>query len=285
MRPITRQSVCGNYSHIRDGQVDVAFRGVAPPATVTQVSAAMSMTFPAASIAATLRLRGVPHSDAGFAAPWFGETLRADAMPAHDMATEPLDMRQLRHQTKNALQRVLGVLMATPQEAGGEWAEDAGRRIRLSAEISNALFGFTQAPEPMQKRLEKLAAAVVALMSAPGQTIGVQVLVDGDCPAGLRGAVIQVAHEFVANAMKHGFPVRTHGTIRIALARLPGSPLKLLVSDNGCGVDPDAVPGEGLGIAGALALRMGGTVTLRQRGVAEAEMLVPVCLGEWSAWS
>ena len=81
----------------------------------------MSLIFPAASVAATLRSRGVPRSDAGFAAPWSGETTRADVVPARDTAAEPLDMRQLRHQTKNALQRILGVLMATPQDAGGEW--------------------------------------------------------------------------------------------------------------------------------------------------------------------
>ncbi len=245
----------------------------------------MSLIFPAASGAATLRPRGVPPSDVGHAAPWLGGTVRADPAPARDTGAEPLDMRQLRHQTKNALQRILGVLMATPQDAGGASIEDVARRIRLSAEISNALFGLTQSPGPMQVRLERLAAAVVALMSAPGQAVGVQVLVDGDCPAALRCAVIQVAHEFVANAMKHGFCARTHGTIRIALSSRPGSCLRLLVSDDGRGVDADAAPGEGLGIAAALALRMGGTVTLRQRGVTEAEMLVPVRLGEWAARS
>ncbi len=194
-------------------------------------------------------------------------------------------MRQLRHQTKNALQRILGVLMATPQDAGGAWLEDVGRRVRLSAEISDALFGLTRAPGPMQGRLETLAGAVVALMSGPGQAIGVQVLVEGECPAALRGPVIQVAHEFVANAMKHGFHGRLRGTIRIALSSRPGACVRLLVSDDGRGVGADAAPGEGLGIASALALRLGGTVALRQRGVAEAELLVPARLGEWELWS
>ena len=134
-----------------------------------QVSAAMSLSSPAAFPA--LRPPGAAPSDAGSVTSWFGDTVRVPAPgrdTGRDTGVEPLEMRQLRHQTKNALQRILGVLMATPQDAGGAWLEDVGRRVRLSAEISDALFGLTRAPGPMQGRLETLAGAVVALMSGPG---------------------------------------------------------------------------------------------------------------------
>ncbi len=242
----------------------------------------MSLVLPATSVAAPLRSSGVPHSDLRFLAPWLGGATQAEAAPACDTLAEPLDMRQLRHQTKNALQRILCVLMATPA-ASDEWAEDVGRRIRLSAEISDALFGLTQSPGPMQVRLERLAAAVVALMSAPGQAIDVQLLVEGDCPAGLRHTVVQVAQEFIANAMKHGFHARARGTLRILLLSPQGLPVRLLVSDDGWGLGAGPTHGEGLGIAEALALRLGGTVRLRWRGVTEAELLLPGRPGTWAA--
>ena len=242
----------------------------------------MSLVLPATPVAATTRSPNIPLSASGPAARWFGDAAPAGTAHARDTAAETLDMRQLRHQTKNALQRILGVLMATPQ-AGGEWAEDAGRRIRLSAEISDSLFGLTQAPGSMQTRLENLAAAVVSLMSVPGQAIGVQVLVTGDCPAGLRRTVIQVAQEFIANAMKHGFHARAHGTLRISLSGAQGLPVRLLVSDDGWGLDTGSTHGEGMGIAEALALRLGGTIRLRWRGVTEAELLLPGRPGAWAA--
>ena len=286
--PLTRrnsivQDVCGKYSHEKSGLVGVASGDALPNVLVMQVSAAMSLVLPAAHAAELRRSQGIPPSGAGSALQWFGDAALAGTPHARDAAGETLDMRQFRHQTKNALQRILGVLMATPQDAGGAWIEDVARRIRLSAEISNALFGLTQSPGPMQVRLERLAAAVVALMSGPGQVIGVQVLVDGDCPAALRCGVIQVAHELIANAMKHGFHARAQGTLRITLSSPQGLPTRLLVSDDGWGLGAGSTHGEGLGIAEALALRLGGTVRLRWRGVTEAELLLPGRPGAWAA--
>ena len=242
----------------------------------------MTLTLPAFPVPAMLHSHGVPIPDAGSAVPWFGDTVHAGAISARDMAAEQLDMRQLRHHTKNALQRILGVLMAVPQGTGSDWAEEAGRRIRLSAEISDSLFGLTRGPGPMQTRLERLAAAVVSLMSVPGQAVEVQVLVDGDCPAGLCCTVIRVAHEFIVNAMQHGFHARAHGTLRISLSGAQGLPVRLLVSDDGWGLDKGAAHGEGMGLAEALASRLGGTVCLRWRGVTEAELLLPGRAGAWA---
>lgn len=235
---------------------------------------------PMASLVRTLQL---PAAES--VAARFQDTFDTDVVPRRDEIGEILDMRQLRHQTKNALQRILGVLMATPEDAGSEWVEGVSRRIRLSAQISNALFGLTQTPGPMQNRLQTLADAVSALMADPGQKIEVQVLVEGDCPLMLRGAVVQVAHEFISNAVRHGFLASSKGTIRVVLSCRPDSQIRLLVSDDGRGFDVKSTPGEGMDIASALALRLGGTVTLRRRGWTEAELVFPARLGGWSPQS
>ena len=84
------------------------------------------------SHAALMRLRQIPTA----------------ALTQPDPLDDALGMRLLRHHTKNALQRLIAQiansdLRATP---GGEaLAEDLERRIRLSARVSDALFGLTEA--------------------------------------------------------------------------------------------------------------------------------------------
>src|SRR5689334_25003887 len=88
-----------------------------------------------------------------------------------------LDLRQLRHHTKNALQRIIGLISEIPglcdTPAGEQVARELEHRIRLSATISNALFGLTESPGPMADRLRQLAGAIVDMMRAADQVIRV----------------------------------------------------------------------------------------------------------------
>ena len=63
---------------------------------------------------------------------------------------QDIDLRQLRHHTKNTLQRILGLIAEAPglydTPAGEKIAQDLEYRISLSANISNALFGLTGVP-------------------------------------------------------------------------------------------------------------------------------------------
>jgi hypothetical protein len=62
-------------------------------------------------------------------------------------AGDDIDLRQLRHHTKNTLQRILGLIAQAPglcdTPAGEKIAQELEYRIALSANISNALFGLT----------------------------------------------------------------------------------------------------------------------------------------------
>ncbi len=190
-------------------------------------------------------------------------------MPEPDRASHDADvaLRQLRHQTKNALQRILCHVANQPgltdSAAGRALAGDLERRIHLVAMVSDALFGFTKAPDPLEQRLTSLGRSVVELLCDPGQLIDVDVIVQGHCPRSLDEVIVRVAHELVGNAVKHGMHVRLVGRIDIAV-RTVGQMTTLTVSDDGWGYSAAAQPGEGLSVAMALAEPFGGTLQMRR---------------------
>lgn len=180
-------------------------------------------------------------------------------------AGDEIDLRQLRHHTKNALQRILGLIAAAPglceTPAGEKIVQELEYRICLSANISNALFGLTEAPGSMAERLRQLAGAMVDMMRDADQVIRVGVSVRGQCPAPLREAVIRSAHELLGNAVKHGMKGRHSGRIAVRLVTA-GALTTLTVVDNGWGFGGTPRSGEGLALARGFALRHGGTLHL-----------------------
>jgi two-component sensor histidine kinase len=189
------------------------------------------------------------------------------------------DFRQLRHHTKNVLQRILlRIADAQNQRAAvrGSWLlADLQRRILLSAEISDALFGLTRSPAAMSERLRSLCQSTIRMIADDMQMIRSEVTVTGECPEPRRQLVLRVAHEFVGNAVKHGMRARVTGTISVHLATGIDGRTTLVVADDGWGFDRDQTTGEGLTIAGDLAASAGGTVTLRRTHVTEATLELP----------
>ncbi len=195
----------------------------------------------------------------------------------------PGDVAMRRHHTKNALQRIMAQVASTDlraTEAGSALADDVERRIFLSARISDALFGLTAAPGPLDVRLTALCNATVALLAHPKQTISVDVFVSGTCPDALQALIVQVAHEMVANSVKHGMHMRLTGHISLRLwTDKPGDSGKggvtLLVSDDGWG-PRKGIDGDGLPMMRQLAEQHGGTVSLsRDDGWTAARLTVP----------
>jgi two-component sensor histidine kinase len=178
---------------------------------------------------------------------------------------QDIDLRQLRHHTKNTLQRILGLiaeargLCDTP--AGEKIAHELEHRIALSANISNALFGLTGAPGSMAERLRQLSGAVVDMMRGADQLIRVGVSVRGSCPPGLREAVLRSAHELLGNAVKHGMRGRTTGRIAVRLVSDCDSTV-LTIVDNGWGFNDAPQSGEGLALARSFAARHRGSLEL-----------------------
>ena len=192
-------------------------------------------------------------------------TVAPALMTEPEPSAEALAMRQLRHQTKNALQRIIAQvaksdLRATP--AGAALADEIEHRILLSARVSDALFGFTACPAPLPARLAALCHATVELLSDQEQTIEVDVAVIGSCPASLEAIVVRVAHEMVGNAVKHGMHMRLVGRIAVRVRSQGNGSTVLQVSDDGWGLGDGA--GEGLTIMRCLAERDGGRISIER---------------------
>jgi two-component sensor histidine kinase len=184
---------------------------------------------------------------------------------ADDGAGQEIDLRQLRHHTKNTLQRILGLITSAPglsdTPQGEKIARELEYRICLSATVADALFGLTGAPGSMADRLRQLAGAVTDLMRDADQVIRVGVFVRGCCPAGLRDDVLRSAHELIGNAVKHGMKGRPNGRISVRLVTDTDC-TTLTVLDNGWGFAGKPREGEGLTLTRDFAARHGGSLTM-----------------------
>lgn len=205
--------------------------------------------------------------------------IEEEEAPVRAEADADIDLRQLRHHTKNALQRIMGLvaqapgLLDTPQ--GTHIARQLERRIQLSAAISDALFGLTRAPASMTDRLRSLCGNLVELLADPSQVVQVGVSVRGECPAHLRDTVVRVTHELVGNAVKHGMRRRNRGRITVRLHSDADGRTKLTVTDDGNGFHGQPKYGEGLSVARTLADQFGGRLTLRYDGHTVATLDLP----------
>jgi two-component sensor histidine kinase len=192
---------------------------------------------------------------------------------------DELDLRQLRHHTKNALQRILGLIAQAPglhnTPEGERIALELEQRIHLSAAVSNALFGLTRAPGSMTDRLRSLGGSIIDLLRDPSQTIQLDVLVRGQCPPHLREAVLRVAHELIGNAVKHGMRGRRTGRIAIQLDSDQSRRTRLSVIDDGRGFASPPRGGEGLSLAQGLAEQHNGTLRLRREAETIATLELP----------
>lgn len=181
-------------------------------------------------------------------------------------------MRQLRHHSRNALQRILADVarLAGIQRSrnGQRLLREAERRILLSAALSDALFGLTRDPGPLEGRLRSLCAATVGLMADPDQIVDCEVEVEAEIPPGQEEAVFGAAHELVGNAVKHGLHGRMLGRVTLRLRAAPGA-TRLEVEDDGWGLAGPAGcgprGGEGLALVRGLLERHAGTLGLCRR--------------------
>ena len=199
---------------------------------------------------------------------------------------ESSEFRQLRHQTKNALQRIMIQVLEAPglreSRDGRRLANDVARRIELAAAISDALFGFTGSLEPLPARLRSLAESVIALYADATQIIRLEMAVADFCPpgrstgrpTGSEDAILRIAHELVGNAVKHGMHMRLLGRITVRLAGEAGMAV-LSVANDGWPMEEPACLGDGLALVEELACAEGGTVRIRTRPQTLIEVRLP----------
>jgi two-component sensor histidine kinase len=181
------------------------------------------------------------------------------------MTAQPLVLRQLRHHTKNTLQRILieihDFAARTDASPDRRLLERLENRIRLSVEISDALFGVTREPAAFPERFHTLCSDLLSLLADAAQRLRLDISIEGTCPPELEMAALSVANEFVGNAVKHGMHMRLIGQISVLLSCCAEG-VELVVSDDGWGPAAAPKPRQGLGIARELAEQFHGTLSV-----------------------
>ena len=181
------------------------------------------------------------------------------------------DFCQLRHQTKNALQRIIIQVLEAPAlcgtREGRRAADEIVQRIELSAAISDALFGLTKKPPMLAERLNSLAATLIAFHADEAQTIELEVTVEPGIMISLprENAIIRIVHELVVNALKHGLHMRLIGKLSIFLDRQEDGRLLLTVCNDGWKIDRHVSRNCGLGIVEELVHAEGGDMRIFAR--------------------
>jgi two-component sensor histidine kinase len=187
--------------------------------------------------------------------------------PSPSSEDAELDVRQLQHHHRNALQRINALVATTPgltaTPAGRLLVKEVERRIGLASRTTDALFGLTPQPGSLAERLRQLSETLVELLADPDQVVQVEVICSGLCPAVLHGTLVRVANELIGNAVKHGFRERVVGHIRVEVVS-NSSRSKLSVADDGWGLGCARFgDGQGLRLVRAIIAPLGGVLTLQ----------------------
>lgn len=185
---------------------------------------------------------------------------------------EPLSERQqseVRHRFANAIQLVSALTRMRMQRAQDEqakrqfsWLVDATGVIglvqqrRLGAEPDD-LGGLLRDMSPQWRR------------RCTGRPIQLNLAIDPlTAREHVMSAVAMVANELVTNALAHAFADQRAGCISVELRALEDGKAELIVSDDGCGYDPDTVGRSSLGLwlIQGLAQQVRGELTTTTEG-------------------
>jgi two-component sensor histidine kinase len=189
--------------------------------------------------------------------------------------------RQLRHHFKNVLQRMIAEISYDPGLQSSTQSRTAAAhmvsRLCRAAEVSDQLFDAQTAGAPLAERLRTLGESLVAALGWPGQNISLDVSVEAACPLALYEIVLRAANEMITNAVRHGMASRAKGRIEIVLTvESSAGDTVLIVRDDGWGLLPLAIEGEGSRLVRELSAPYGGRFTLRRtESWTESALILP----------
>jgi two-component sensor histidine kinase len=198
------------------------------------------------------------------------ERLRPRMSILADHGSSDADFRQLRHLTKNTMQRILLLISQNPglrsTPAGRALSQDLQQCIVTAADLSDALFGFVEPSSSLGGRLLNVSNRLVQLLGEDAATIRLVLSVQGHGFGRYDDTLVRIAHELVGNAVKHGMHQRLRGDIRIQVEEEPEH-IALIVTDDGWGPPQGSANGEGLSIVDALLRPLNGRCQLRRVGL------------------
>jgi two-component sensor histidine kinase len=207
-----------------------------------------------------------------------------------ELITKDATIREIHHRVKNNLQTVAALLRLQArrmQEPGARIAlEEAVRRVGSIAIVHETLSQEVLDEVAFDEIADRLGAMVTDVGAGPDGA-GDRPLVRrkgtfGLLPNETATALAMVLTELLQNAVEHGFPSGSAGSIVVEPERLAGR-LRVTVDDDGVGLpdgfDPDASLTLGLSIVRTLVeSELGGLLELRASPSSGARVVVDVPL-------
>lgn len=142
-------------------------------------------------------------------------------------------------------------------------------RTQALADIADAMERADRGGVSPDSRALNCLSAVLATVaeecSAEDRGIEIVVGASGRCGDECLVSLLLVAHELVANAVRHAFHGAPGGRVEVD-ARATGGWMELRVSDTGTGLEPGCIPSTGgLRLCEGVARRAGGTLVVESR--------------------
>jgi two-component sensor histidine kinase len=226
------------------------------------------------SRAAIVTMRAIPLTEAGqrFGALLLLRDVSELRRREQELLTKDATIREIHHRVKNNLQSVAALLRLQARRTDDEQAraalQEAERRVGTIALVHDTLSkGFDETVDFDEVADQGFRA--VAEVAAYDKRIERQRT--GDSFGRLRAedatSLAMILSELVQNAIEHGFPGDTGGTVAVDVKRVvgvPGAPdvLTVKIADDGVGIGTERRPGSGLGtqIVQSLVQDLRGTI-------------------------
>jgi PAS domain S-box-containing protein len=211
---------------------------------------------------------------------------REEALIRAALKEKDILLGEIHHRVKNNLQIVSSLLdlqaARVTDPATQELLRDSQNRIHSMALIHQTLYGSNDFESVDFVLFSKtLLSALTRSYGIGSERIGIRVDVEPvHLPIGIAVPCGLVVNELISNALKHAFPQRADGEIRIALTRQPGNEVLLSVSDNGIGL-PDHVDIEGtetlgLQLVGLLVSQLDGELSIHRSDPTRFSLRFPI---------
>jgi PAS domain S-box-containing protein len=208
----------------------------------------------------------------------------AETQIRESLKQKELLLREIHHRVKNNLQVISSLLELQleyiPDQETRQVFKDSQHRIRAMALLHQELYNSANlAGVEMALYIRDLVSYLTRFYNAPQQGIifetqvdDVSLEMDRAVPFGL------LLNELISNAMKHAFPGRQTGTIKIELAATDPNQLTLTVSDNGigipAGVNIQQPTSMGLQLVNGLARQLDATLELDRTAGASFKLVM-----------
>ena len=214
------------------------------------------------------------------------ERVRAEAQMKASLHEKEALLKEIHHRVKNNLQVVSSLLglqsRALTDDTMRKRFQESQNRIHSMALLHESLYQSDNLSQiDFAEYIRQLAAHLFRSYGIPQERIGFQIdlprinlTLDTAVPCGL------IINELVSNSLKYAFPGNRSGVIRVSMREEPKSQIRLVIADNGIGLDRSVdwttTPTLGLRLVRTLSQQLGGKLEVNSNAGTEVQLTFPL---------